>query len=180
MLVQITLSALFLAAAALEIVLLVAKGYLLGERRTKAIEAQIAEAQEGLKKTLPLIEERKKRLLEAYNESERVIADTEEVSKRAVAQRQIKPMLVHTAGQRAGDIRWRARVYKTLPEEPERNQSLIWDFDNYVDVWTADRGDARAAALRQFPPEAGYTVEEFVLLAPPAGAKVPEPEKVAG
>src|SRR5256885_726665 len=55
MLVQVTLSALFLLAALIEVTLIVAKGYLLGERRTQALEAQVREAQDGIKKTFPLL-----------------------------------------------------------------------------------------------------------------------------
>jgi hypothetical protein len=165
--------ALFVVAAALEATLLVASDILFGAGRTKALEAEIRQTQEDLKEAA--------KRLEAHNEGERLLASMSEIDKQVAQTMRVRPVLIHTAGQGGTGMRFRASVSKQLPPEPEPKQKLIWDHDNYVEVWTDNVDTARQVAVRQFAPEAGYTVGEFTMIAPPLAPEAAAvPEKVAG
>jgi cellobiose-specific phosphotransferase system component IIA len=178
---QLILMALFVAAAALEATLLVASDILFGAGRTKTLEAEIRQVQEDLKEAAKRIKDRSSRLQEAHNEGQRLLASMNEIDKQTSQTQRVRPVLVHTAGQGGTGMRFRAPVSKQLPGEPDPKQKLIWDHDNYVEVWTDNADNARQVALRQFAPEAGYTVGEFAMIAPPLSPEVAAvPEQVAG
>lgn len=178
---QLILMALFMVAAALEATLLVASDILFGAGRTKALEAEIRQTQEDLKEAAKRLKDRSSRLHEAHHDGERLLASMNEIEKQASQTLRVRPVLVHTAGQGGTGMRFRASVSKQLPPEPEPKQKLIWDHDNYVEVWTDNADAARQVAVRQFAPEAGYTVGEFAMIAPPLAPETAAvPEKVAG
>jgi hypothetical protein len=178
---QLILMALFVVAAALEAALLIASDSIFGAGRTQALEAEIRRTQDDLKEAAKRVKEKRMRLQEAYDEGQHLLSSMHELDKRTSQMMRVRPVLVHTAGQGGTGKRFRARVNKQLPSEPEPKQKLLWDHDNYVEVWTDDMDTARQVALRQFATEAGYSVGEFTAIAPPAAeASAGIPEQVPG
>jgi DNA-binding protein H-NS len=178
---QLILMVLFVAAAAVEATLLIASDSIFGAGRTKALEAEIKRTQDDLKEAAKRLKERQSKLREANDENDKQLAKLEEIEKQASKAPRARPLLVHTAGPPGTGKRFRARVNKTLPMDPEAKQKLIWDHDNYVEVWVGDAESARQIAVRQFTAEAGYTVGDFVFIPPPGDEAAPAglPEKAA-
>jgi len=158
---QLILLALFVIAVILEAVLFIAKDFLFGVHRAQSIEAQIKQTQKDVEEAAGRVRGKRKVLMGHYDECEKVVAAQAEIDKELAAMQRVRPVLVHPVGQASPAKRFRAKLTKSLPENADSKQTLIWGFDNFVETWAETPQAARDAALRQFAPEAGYTLGEF-------------------
>lgn len=160
------LSALCLFAAVVEIFLFVGKDYLLDTRRRAALESSLRQAYADLQEAKSRIAAKREVLLAAIDDAERQRVDLHEADKAFARSQKIMPTLIHTLGDPNTGMRFRAPIAKMLPATPDRSQQVIWQCNNFVDVWAHDVQSARQMVDAQFRVKHDYDVGEFVPMPP--------------
>jgi hypothetical protein len=169
------LGVLFAFAAGLEAFLMFGKEYLLDESKLVEMEQSLQQAYADLREAKTRHDTKRADLKTAIDDRERQTKLIREEDKRFTASLKLLPTLIHTIGQPYDGQRFRAKISKELPHVPDKNQKLIWDCPNLVEVWSTDLGSAQAAVAKQFPAKQGYTVEDLELVQ----TKSPEPNQPA-
>ncbi len=163
-------------AVAAEIILYVGKDLLAAYFEEGRLTASVEKAKGALSEANKKIASREKKLSDLMDEISNTRHAIHDLEEEGRAKRIVKPVLIHVAGQGGTrGPRFRAPVTKKATGEP--NQKLIWDYVNFVDVWTDNVATARATARPQFPEAGGYTLGEFRPL-PPVGAPQPTDRSV--
>lgn len=166
------LAALLVCAAALEALLLFGKEFILDERKVEELEKSLQQAYGDQREAKTRFDAKRAELLKTVEDRERQTKLIRETDKAFAASQKLLPTLIHTIGQAYDGLRFRATISKELPPMADKNQRLIWDCPNLVEVWSTDLETAQAALAKQFPAKQGYTVGELAIVEtkPPAGS----------
>jgi len=161
--VLLLLTAIFTAfAIAIEVVNFVAPDLLAGLNRESALKEGIARGQAELAESEKRIQALRTSLRNAQIEINRAANGIEKLDAEFQSKRKVDPVLVYairTSSQ--ATHAYRASLGKTLPDEPEESQALMWSGKVFVEVEATSESEARAVAHRQFPFQHGYVVGEF-------------------
>ena len=96
------------------------------------------------------------------NDLEKTLAKVEELERAVRRPSEAPPVLVHNVAGTGFGNRYRATITKTLAEDADENQVLLWKHQSVVDVAAAASPEEAAdAARRQFPDTHGYTLGPF-------------------
>lgn len=162
-------------AIGLEAVLYLLRGSLLRLHQTERLERQAREAQDELRQAQERSAARQAELTAARNEAEAALATLRKASRDLADSQRPREVLVHRLGDPAAGMQFRAVLRKTLPDTPEENQTMLWSYENFVDVWASSPVRAEEIAARHFAAKAGYSFGAFQpVVAAPAAASASE------
>lgn len=157
------LATLVAVALVLEVVNFIAREFLSGVRREDALKADLQRIEEDLDSAAGKIGSLKNDLRKKFADLDRAKTTFHDAEKEIAKRNRVQPVLVYLLSPETGTgFRFRAPVSKTLPEEPEPNQTHLWRQQNFVEVWTGTEEKARSIAEDQFPAKHGYAVGVFV------------------
>jgi septal ring factor EnvC (AmiA/AmiB activator) len=156
--------ALFAIAVALELFLFIGKDAVLKSRRREGLEESLRQAHADLKEARQRIEARRAALLAAVDAADRQRTELAETDKAFARSQKTSPTLVHTIGEPGTGIRFRATISKRLAPAAEPSLKLIWDCQNYIDVWASEIEAAKNLAAAQFPSKHDYSIGEFAAM----------------
>lgn len=150
----------------LEVVLQVFRGTLLRSHQTQRLQRQAQEAQEELRQVQERSKLRQAELSAARTQAETALATLRKASRELADSQRPGEVLIHRLGEVGVGTLFRAPINKELPPTPEENQTLLWSYRNFVDVWATDATRAHEGAARNFADKAGYVLGPFAPVAP--------------
>ena len=157
------LAALVAIGLFVEVLNFVAREFLSGVRREDALKADLKRIGKDLEEAADKLGSLKNDLRKKFADLDRAKTAFHDAEREMSRRQRIDPVLVYLLGPETGTgFRFRAPVTKALPETPEPNQAVLWQRQNFVEVWTASEDRARAIAMDQFPAKQGYTIGAFV------------------
>jgi len=155
-------------AAAFEAVLLLARDRLLRHHQLQKIRDNIRDADAETENYRAQIKERRPELVSARAENNNVLRAIMEVQREAERLQRPQEVLVHIVGRRGGVAQYlfRASINKTLTEQADENQRLLWAGEHFVEAWARNDNFARHAAEQAFSAQLGYQIGAFRLVTP--------------
>jgi len=149
-------------AVIVEVLNLFARDFFGGGRAQDAIKESIRKTQSELRaadKKLDSLRTSRRGVLTEFERAANKIEELEKQSRRAP---DVPPALIHTLASASGfGTRYRAKLTKTLPDDADENQLLLWKHEAFLEVTADGPDEALSAARRQFPEAHGYGIGPF-------------------
>ena len=150
-------------AVMLEAVLLLVGDQLTRRQRIQKIRNAIQEAEAETERYRVRIRERQPELSLARSENNAALAAIKQLELDIQRVRTPREILVHKVGMRGSGPQqlFRAPIRKSLANDADANQRLIWRCDHYVDVWALNEKAAHESAEAAYNPRFGYQLGSF-------------------
>lgn len=155
-------------ALVVELLNIFAKDFFLGGQAQEKIKESIRRTQSELRAADKKLGSMRTTRRSAILDLESAVSKAESLEKDLKRAPDVPPVLIHTVGGSGFGTRYRARISKTLPDDADENQALIWKYRAFVEVTAAAPAEAYDASRRQFPESHGYVIGSFTPVGAPA------------
>lgn len=147
--------------AGLEAALFVFRDTLLRTRQGAVLEGRIESARGEVGQARDQVEAKRAELATAEADLETARAALQQAESDLAEKRRPREVLVHRVANGGSGPLFQARLGKVLPATAEENQTLLWSYDNVVELQARDAASAQKIGARVFAAKAGYTLGPF-------------------
>lgn len=157
-------------ALLVEVLNIFAKDFFGGGRAQEKIRESIRKTQSELRAADKKLDSMRATRRAVVMELENAASKLEELERSLRRPSDAPPVLIHTVGSSGSGsgTRYRATITKTLTEDADENQILLWKQNALVEAAAASPDEAREATRRQFPESHGYAIGPFTAVGTPA------------
>lgn len=148
-------------ALVVELLNLFGKDFFNGGRAQEQIRESIRRTQSELRAADKKLDSLRATRRSAVLELEQTVAKIEDMEKSLKRPSDLPPVLIHTVGGSGSGTRYRASISKTLGDDADENQTILWKHPAFIEVTAAGPAEAQEATRRQFPDSHGYVIGPF-------------------